>query len=258
MGDAAEVRIAYQLGKGRPAMAKLAGYKAMFLGLMLSIVMSVIFACLTNVLPRVLTHDETIQGMLSELFPLVALGNVTMSMGMVCWAVVGAQGRYHISTVIATACSFVVTVPIGAVVTSWMRIDLQGLTFAVVVGYTVTATLLSACIHMSDWEMLSSKIREQMSSDDLSDSSDNDHPSSPTVCIVHGIQETVPINLPTTRSEDDKTFTSSNDVPESIVNPQDLIGEFNSRDGLDNHEVFPSSLHVHQASGHEVAPRHLP
>jgi Na+-driven multidrug efflux pump len=121
---------------------------------------------LTNVLPPLLTHDETIQDLLVEMFPLVALGNVTMSMGMVCWAVVGAQGRYRLSTSIAIACSFVVTVPIGAVLTIWMRIDLQGLTFAVVTGYSATALLLTACIQLSDWVMLSNKIQEQVLVDD--------------------------------------------------------------------------------------------
>jgi MATE family multidrug resistance protein len=175
-GDAAEVRVAYQLGKGRPAMAKIAGYKSMFLAFILSIVVSIIFTCLTNVLPPLLTHDETIQDLLVEMFPLVALGNVTMSMGMVCWAVVGAQGRYRLSTSIAIACSFVVTVPIGAVLTIWMRIDLQGLTFAVVTGYSVTALLLTACIQLSDWVMLSNKIQEKVSAAD--DSSVKNSPSS--------------------------------------------------------------------------------
>jgi hypothetical protein len=50
-------------------------------------------------------HNKTIQDLLVEMFPLVALGNVTMSMGMVCWAVVGAQGRYRLSTSIAITCS---------------------------------------------------------------------------------------------------------------------------------------------------------
>jgi len=71
-----------------------------------------------------------------------------------------------LSTSIAIACSFVVTVPIGAVLTIWMRIDLQGLTFAVVTGYSVTALLLTACIRSSDWVMLSNKIQEQVSADD--------------------------------------------------------------------------------------------
>ena len=65
------------------------------------------------------------------------------------------------------------TVPIGAVVKIKMRIDLQGLVFAVVAGYTVTAMLLTVCIILLDCEMLSRKIQDHLSADDLSDSSDD-------------------------------------------------------------------------------------
>ena len=177
IGDASEVRVAYQLGKGRPSMAKVAGYKSMFIALMSSILVSIIFISLKGVLPSWLTSDATIQDMLAEMFPLVALSNVTMTMGMVCWAVIGAQGRYHLSTLIAITCSFVVTIPIGAVMVS-MRIDLQGLAFALSTGYTATAMILSACVLMSDWENLSKKIREQVDTAGLSVSSDDDNSSS--------------------------------------------------------------------------------
>jgi uncharacterized membrane protein YciS (DUF1049 family) len=199
-------------------MAKIAGYKSMFVAFILSIVVSIIFICLTNVLPPLLTHDETIQDLLVEMFPLVALGNVTMSMGMVCWAVVGAQGRYRLSTSIAIACSFVVTVPIGAVLTIWMRIDLQGLTFAVVTGYSVTALLLTVCIQLSDWVMLSNKIQEQVSAADLSDSSVKNSPSSSPANNLNNVcydvqdhdgsqksQVVVP-SVPTYDSDDDFDF----------------------------------------------------
>ncbi len=92
IGDASELRIAYHLGNNNPHMAKFSCYKFMLLAAIVTGSASVIFMSLTNVLPPMLTYDDTIQGMLVELFPLVALGNVTMSMGMVCWAIVGAQG----------------------------------------------------------------------------------------------------------------------------------------------------------------------
>jgi hypothetical protein len=41
-----------------------------------------VFLCLGGYLPAWLTTDETIQDMLLELFPLVGLGNVTMTVGM--------------------------------------------------------------------------------------------------------------------------------------------------------------------------------
>jgi Na+-driven multidrug efflux pump len=178
LGDAVELRVAYHLGKGQPDMAKISGYKSMFLAAIVTGSASVILMSLINVLPPLLTYDATIQVMLIELFPLVALGNVAMSMGMVCWAIVGAQGRYRLSTVIATSCAFFITIPI-AIVTTTMRVDLQGLTFAVVAGYTVTATLLSLVVLMSDWKFLSEKIIEDMDDSSIYSSSLMKHPVTP-------------------------------------------------------------------------------
>ena len=177
-GDAGEVRVSYQLGKGRPQLARLSSYKCMFAGLAMSIVMSTIFLSLTNVLPEFLTLDETIQGMLRMLFPLIALGNVTMSVGMVCWALVGAQLRYPLATAIASLCSFGITLPLGAIFTVVLNYDLKGLTFSVIAGYTMTAMLLSTVLLMSDWEKLSERIREKVLADDTEGSSDDDSSNS--------------------------------------------------------------------------------
>lgn len=79
IGDASEVRCAYQLGKGRPALAKLSAYKSMLLATILACVVTAVFMSLNSILPSLLTRDPTIQSMLVELFPLMALGNVTVS-----------------------------------------------------------------------------------------------------------------------------------------------------------------------------------
>jgi len=163
IGDACEVHCAYRLGKGEPHLARLSAYKAMFLAWTLALVVTFIFWSMRDAL---LTRDPTIQAMLTELFPLIALGNVTMNVGMVCWSVVGAQGRYRLATTIATACSLLVTVPLGAVFTIYMRINLQGLTFAVVLGYSILGTILSTVLIMSDWEALSREIQDKVAADE--------------------------------------------------------------------------------------------
>ena len=83
-------------------------------------------------------------------------------MGMCCWALVGAQGRYKLATTIATMSSLLITIPIGVIVSVWLRIDLQGLAFAVVTGDTVTATVLSTFLLMSNWEKISRKVQERV------------------------------------------------------------------------------------------------
>ena len=115
--------------------------------------------------------------MLSDLFPLMALGNMTMNVGMVCWALVGAQGRYQLATTVAMGCSFLITLPLAAVLTIGMNIDLQGLTFSVVIGYAVTAMILSTFLLMSDWETISTAIQERMAREEEEESVSDDDTS---------------------------------------------------------------------------------
>jgi Na+-driven multidrug efflux pump len=93
IGDASEARCAYQLGKGRPEMAKISAYKSMLLSLVVAPLITTVFLCLGGQLPGWLTTDKTIEGMLVELFPLMGLGNLTLTVGTVCWALIGAQAR---------------------------------------------------------------------------------------------------------------------------------------------------------------------
>jgi hypothetical protein len=65
------------------------------------------------------------------------------------------------------------------VLTVWMRINLQSLVFAMHLGYILTGMLLCACVQMSNWEVLSQKIQEQMK-DDSDDDSDESSTSSST------------------------------------------------------------------------------
>ena len=81
-----------------------------------------------------------------------------MNMGMVAWALIGSQGRYRLATSIALACSWLITIPLAAVVTYGLNIDLRGLTFSIIVGYAVTASLLSVVLIISDWETIAQKL----------------------------------------------------------------------------------------------------
>ncbi len=171
LGSAGEVRCSHQLGKGDPELAKLSSYKTMFMALLVSMISTTIFFSLHNVLPAFLTTDETIQDMLVTLFPLVGLGNVMMSVGMVCWSLVGAQLRYQLATKIATATSLGITLPLAATFTIALNYDLKGLTFSVVVGYLMTAMILTTILLISDWEKLSNRIREKVAVEDDESSS---------------------------------------------------------------------------------------
>ena len=100
--------------------------------------------------------------------------NITMNMGMVAWALIGSQGRYRLATSIALACSWLITIPLAAVVTYGLNIDLRGLTFSIIVGYAVTASLLSVVLIFSDWETIAQKLFDLHAITGEVDSSDSD------------------------------------------------------------------------------------
>ena len=58
-----------------------------------------------------------------------------------------------------------------------MNIDLQGLTFSVVIGYAFTAMILSTFLLMSDWETISTAIQERMAREEEEESVSDDDTS---------------------------------------------------------------------------------
>jgi hypothetical protein len=60
-----------------------------------------------------------------------------------------------------------ISIPLGAIMTVWLRIDLQGLTFSIVIGYVMCAWIMVIVILVSDWQALSDEIRERVANGDL-------------------------------------------------------------------------------------------
>ena len=103
-----------------------------------------------------------------------------------------------------------------------MRVDLQGLTFAVVVGYTVTTMLLSLCVLMSAWKALAEEISEEM-----------DDSSSYYLGLTNMCSETPSISTP------------AKPVPYTPpINPSSRPGAFASYSETPNHQLLPNLTSV--------------
>jgi len=174
IGDAGEVRVAYHLGKGNPEMAKISAYKSLLIGTVFDLLITSIFLVMGEDMPIWFTKDPTIQQMIADLIPLIALGNVTMSFGMFCWALIGAQNRYRLATLINLVCSWGITMPLAALFTYKFNWNLKGLTAAIVIGYAVAGMIMSYVILRSDWKRLSQIIVEINKITGEVDSSDSD------------------------------------------------------------------------------------
>jgi Na+-driven multidrug efflux pump len=155
IGDGGEVRCAYHLGAGNPGMARLSAYKCILLGVVASCFFTSILFIIGENIAVWLTPDPTLQHMIADLLPLMGLGNIALTAGTVSWALVGAQGRYRLATLVAFIFSWGITMPLSALFTFGLNMKLQGITASVVVGYSVTGTILIYIVLRSDWERLS-------------------------------------------------------------------------------------------------------
>ena len=158
IGDSAEVRVGYHLGKGNPSMARTSAYKSLLCGTSTGIIISLVLLSIQNNLSTWFTDDETIQKMIKSIIPFIALGNITMTFGMVCWAIIGAQGRYRLATIIAFITSWSIVVPAAAVMTYGLSFNLKGLAASLLLGYTMTAMCMAVVILKSNWAEASRKI----------------------------------------------------------------------------------------------------
>lgn len=154
-GDAGEMRTGVHLGGGRPLRARLSSYKTMLVGTISATMCTSILWILGEDLATWMTPDPTLQGMIIEVLPLIGMGNIALAAGSISWALVGAQGRYRLATLVAFVSSWCVTLPLAAVFVYGFNFDLQGPVSAVVIGYSVTGTCLLYILARSDWERLS-------------------------------------------------------------------------------------------------------
>lgn len=74
IGDAAEVRCAYHLGKNRPDRAKRSSYKSIHLAAILALIATAIVLLMRDDIPTWLTSDPTLQHMLAQQIPLIGIG----------------------------------------------------------------------------------------------------------------------------------------------------------------------------------------
>lgn len=167
-GDAAEIRVGHHLGAGRPMNARISSYKSILVSVICSTTITSVMWIIGEELAALLTPDPTLRHLIVEVLPLMGIGNITLTAGSVSWALVGAQGRYRLATFIALIGSWFVTLPLAAIYTYALNFDLQGITSAVVVGYSVTGTCLLQVLLRSDWHRLSRNLMEVNAGSDSS------------------------------------------------------------------------------------------
>ena len=170
IADAAEVRCALHLVSNEPELARLSTYKSLFLGFVLSILVTSILFMLGEQIAPCITPDVTLQMLMIEIFPLIGIGHIVATSGTISWALVGAQGRYNLATVIHFVGSWGVTFPLSCIFAFGIRLDLQGLASAVVMGLAASSSGNLYVLIRSQWQQVSNLYSNETNDDTSADS----------------------------------------------------------------------------------------
>lgn len=98
-----------------------------------------------------------------------------MVFGMVCWAIVGAQGRYSLATALSFFSSWLITLPLAALFVYVFDYGIAGLVSSLAIGYSCLSMLLIFVMARSDWSNLSKIIQERnaIAGDEMSSDSES-------------------------------------------------------------------------------------
>lgn len=160
LADAGEVRCAFLLGSGDPSRAKVSAYKSILIGTFLAFFITSAIYMAGEDLPTWLTSDPTLQHLLRDLLPLFGLTNLVMALDTMSWTLLGSQGRYRLATIIVCLCSWCVTIPLAALFSVHLNVNLQGQMTAFLLGYLIMGMIHTFFLLVSDWDMLSQQVME--------------------------------------------------------------------------------------------------
>ena len=143
------------MGAGQIDLAKYVGEKSIYFGVVVAIFETGFVFIVAEYLPGWLTPDPTLQKLLFDMLPLIGFAQIIMVAGMDAWAVIGAQGRVRLATVVEFVISWFVAVPLSALFVYGFNLNLESMVAALTIAYTIGANVYLYILQKSDWYGLS-------------------------------------------------------------------------------------------------------
>ena len=151
------------MGRGNQVLASRSAYKSLIIGMSVGTALAFsYYGLLGNYVFQLLDYDN-IGPEMKELIPMLFLCSIVMIIGMLGWALLGAQGRVRLATFVSMVTSWIITIPMAAYFVIVRNYNLQGLVAAVTVGYSVSSTILMYLLIRSNWKKRSAKVKRAAS-----------------------------------------------------------------------------------------------
>ncbi|VEU45078.1 unnamed protein product [Pseudo-nitzschia multistriata] len=177
IAEGCEVRVAVALGSGNIKNAKLTSYKAIWICFVWGLIVSIGFYLFEDTIAALITTDSTLREIVSFNLPMISLINMISGIGIMAEHVLWSQNRAPLSTVIASATSCLVTLPLAGLSSYYFNFNLIGQTASVALGGSMFVAVSMYFVVSSDWKKISEDVvsLHLTTKDDSSNSeSDND------------------------------------------------------------------------------------
>lgn len=158
--EAASSRVTRHLSKGRKEFAQAVSFHSIKVGTLISLVCSATLYIYGPFFVWCLSLDDTLEQMLLEIIPYVVLCQPFVSVGMTTMELNDSLHIYKQATLIMTAVTLFIMIPIAAILTYWFGYNIEGLAAAQCIGY-VAAGVANIVIFMNaDWDRAVRKAQE--------------------------------------------------------------------------------------------------
>jgi len=148
---AASLRCEALLALNKKELAKTSSLKTVWLATVLSLIATCCLTFAGGSLPKGVSKDETLQSLLADLMPLLGIGVVISSLGVLSWQLLAAQCRNHVASFVVWLSTWFVTIPMATTCSVHLLMDLQGQMTAVILGLLLSSIVNFYAFYTFSW-----------------------------------------------------------------------------------------------------------
>lgn len=161
MVTATTIRIGAYLGAGKPLHAKMVSTVSFASSTVLAIFIGFLFFALRHNIGRLFSDDPIVWEYVSQLSTICGATYICLSIFYSAMATLDGQGRAAFVAISFFIGGWLVSVPLAYVFAFQLNLDLEGLWYALVVGYVTITCCVGYAAYTSDWDALAMLARKR-------------------------------------------------------------------------------------------------
>ncbi|XP_030449778.1 protein DETOXIFICATION 29 isoform X1 [Syzygium oleosum] len=162
MNAAISVRVSNELGAGHPRTAKFSLVVAVISSFMVGLVLSAILLATQNMYPSLFSSDTSVQALVKELTPVLALCIVINNVQPVLSGVAVGAGWQAVVAYVNVACYYLFGVPLGLIFGYKLNWGVKGIWFGMLAGTVVQTCVLIFMVYRTNWSKEASIAEERI------------------------------------------------------------------------------------------------